>query len=72
MVRGPSAQEVLLEDLLSSVPDERDVCLVDEVRPFTLHPSAELYIESHLDGRRERSPVPRRGCVTPGGRLWRS
>lgn len=30
-LRGPSTQSVLLEDLLSSLDEERDVCLVDEV-----------------------------------------
>jgi len=30
-VRGPETQSVLLEDLLSSLSEERDVCLVDEV-----------------------------------------
>lgn len=31
VLRGPSTQSVLLEDLLSSLSEERDVCLVDEV-----------------------------------------
>ena len=34
-LRAPKTQEVLLEDLLNSISEERDVCLVDEVPPVT-------------------------------------
>lgn len=46
MIRGPSTESVLLDDLLSSISEDRDVCLVDEVGAAKLCPMLRMILSS--------------------------